>query len=59
MKIYAIYKGDDFLFEGNIKECSKYFKVKESTVGFWHSPANKKRNKNYNRKVAIIIGEEE
>lgn len=58
MKIYAIYKGENFLYEGTSKECAEYFKVKESTVSFWHSPSNKKRDKRNNRKIAIIIGEE-
>ena len=57
MNIYAVYKGDKFLFMGTSKECAKYFGVKQKTVWFWHSPANKKIDKK-GRKIAIIVEEE-
>ena len=56
-RVYAIYKGDTFLFEGTAKECAEYFGVKEKTVWFWRTPTNFKRGKK-NRKIAISIDEE-
>ena len=65
MKIYAIYKGDKFLFEGTSKECAEYFGVKRDTVRWWNTTANKnraeskKRNgKERQRKIAVVIEEE-
>ena len=57
-KIYAIYKGDEFLCEGTSKECAEFLNVKQKTVFWWKSPVNHKRSKG-NRKVAIVIEEEE
>lgn len=56
-KIYAIYKGEKFLFEGTPKECAKHFNVKLDTVYFWNSPANKRKDRK-GRKIAIVIEEE-
>lgn len=56
-KIYAVYKGEEFLYEGTAKQCAKYFGVKVDTVWFWNCPANKKRDRK-GRKIAIIIEEE-
>ena len=28
MTIYAVYKGENFLFEGTAKECAEHFNVK-------------------------------
>lgn len=54
---YAIYKGENFLFEGTAKECAEYFGIKEETVWWLSTPSNLKRNKN-NRIIAIKIEEE-
>ena len=35
MKEYAIYKGDKFLFIGNIDECNKYLNIKKSNVRWY------------------------
>lgn len=40
---YAVYKGDEFLFIGNVKEIAKKFEVKESTARFWTTLANRRR----------------
>lgn len=53
-KIYAVYKGEDFLFEGTAKECAEHFGVKEDTVWFWRTPSNLRRDKK-NRKIAIAL----
>lgn len=65
MKIYAIYKGENFLFEGTSKECAKHFGVNPTTVYHWNIPINKKKagskrknGKNRQRKIAIVIEEE-
>ncbi len=58
MKVYAIYKGENFLFEGTAKECAEHFNVKLDTVYFWNSPANKRKDRK-GRKIAIIIEGEE
>ena len=42
-KEYAIYKGDNIIFIGTIKECMEHFQVKKETVYFWACPANIKR----------------
>lgn len=58
MTIYAVYKGENFLFEGTAKECAEHFNVKKDTVYFWNSPANKRKDRK-GRKIAIIIEEDE
>lgn len=55
--IYAIYKGEDFLFEGTTEECAEHFGVKEKTIWFWNTPANKRLDRK-SRKIAIVIEEE-
>ena len=42
-KIYAIYKGETFLTEGNVKECSAFLKVKERTIYYLATKTYKKR----------------
>lgn len=55
-KIYAVYKKDELLFMGYVDEVAKFFNVKEDTVKFWASPANKRRCLNHRefggRKIA-------
>lgn len=65
-KIYAVYKGEKFLFEGTAKQCARYFNVKEKTIKFWTTKSyfqriNKptKKGKERNCKLAIVIEEEE
>lgn len=58
MKIYAIYKGERFLFEGITKECAEHFGIKEKTVWWLATPSNLKRDKR-DRMIAIKIEEEE
>lgn len=63
-KIYAIYKGEDFIFEGTSKECAEYLNIKIKTVQFYNTQAYKRRwqtkkknGKERNRIIAIVIGE--
>lgn len=58
MKIYAIYKGENFLFEGTAKECAEHFGIKKKTVWWLATPSNLKRDKR-DRMIAIKIEEEE
>jgi hypothetical protein len=58
--IYAIYKGDDFLFMGTKKECANYLNSKEEYITFLCSPTNLKRieqtKKEYsNHKIALRV----
>lgn len=53
-KIFAVYKGDNFLAMGTAIELAKKFNVKEKTVLFWAMPVQSRRNKG-NAKVAIVI----
>ena len=64
MNIYAVYKGEDFLFEGTAEECAEHFNVCRTTVYFWNTETNKKRKlgktkkgKERKGKIAIIIDE--
>lgn len=40
---YAIYKGEEIIFVGNVREIAEKFNVRKETVRFWNSPANKRR----------------
>lgn len=66
MKIYAIYKGDEFLFVGTAKECAKHFNIRNETVYFWNTQCYKKRistlkrnGKERNCIRSIVVEEEE
>ena len=60
-KEYAVYKGDEIVAIGSVKEIAEQLNVKETSVYFWKSPANHKRNENPRgcRKVAYVIEEDE
>lgn len=56
--IYAVYKGDKFIDEGTRYELAEKLGVKEDTIIFYASPANKKRiekRKSNNSLIAIAI----
>lgn len=55
MKEYALYKGDNLLGIGTKKELSKQFNLKIKTLSFYHTPANKKREKKGNKKILISL----
>jgi hypothetical protein len=40
---YAVYKGDEFICLGTVKECATYLGVKRSTIKYLLSPAYLKR----------------
>lgn len=43
-KEYALYKGEELLIIGTIKEIAKYLGVTEKTVFFYQTPSYLKRN---------------
>lgn len=43
MKEYAVYKGEDILCIGTIKECSEFMNVLPDTIRFYMTPTYKKR----------------
>ncbi|MGT2802968.1 hypothetical protein Javan253_0026 [Streptococcus phage Javan253] len=42
-KIYALYKGDNFIADGTVKEIAQAIGVKPSTVQFYASPCYARR----------------
>lgn len=59
MKEYALYKGDDIIAVGTVKEIAQEVDVKPSTLHFYKSPAYQKRGTGVNRKVLILLDESE
>lgn len=56
MKEYAMYKGEECLAIGTIKEIAKQMKIKRETVYFYKTPAYKKRVKvSKNRRELITL----
>lgn len=53
-KQYALYKGDNFLMMGTIKELAVKRKVKERTIYFYLTPTYKKRRKDSNNSLVLI-----
>lgn len=57
--IYALYKGDEFIVDGTIKEIAKELNVKPSTIEFYKTPTYKKRGakdlKKRNRLELILM----
>ncbi|WP_207695525.1 hypothetical protein DOK67_0000155 [Enterococcus sp. DIV0212c] len=52
--MYAIYKGDDLITTGTKQECAEVLNVKQSTIEFWTTPSNVKRDKG-KRTVAVRL----
>lgn len=57
--IYAIYKGDEFIFMGTAKECGEYLGVKPESIRFRTTPAYQRRVKNIYEQRTIVIKVEE
>ena len=51
---YAIYKGEKFIAEGTADELAKLLNVKPTTIKWWSSPVNSRRD-NGNRKIAVKL----
>lgn len=45
MKEYALYKGDEFIALGTIREIAKQLNIKENTVRRYGSPSQVEKNK--------------
>ncbi len=53
-KEYAVYKGEELLVIGTLKECAEYLKVKPSTVLFYKYPAHKRRTSEKGRRTVEL-----
>ncbi len=59
MKEYALYKGEEILAIGTVKEIAKETGLKTETVRYYHSPAYKKRCKDeFNNMVLVSLDDE-
>ena len=58
-KFYALYKGDDIIAIGTLKELGKLLNVSPRTIFFYSTPTYKKRNKGGNSYIVIRIDDEE
>lgn len=64
-KEYALYKGDNFICIGTIKEIAQIMGVKERTVYWWSTPAARRRGQRNklkkvpNRKILIKVEDDE
>lgn len=56
MKEWAIYKGDDFQFIGNTKECAEYLKIKVASFKYLTTPTYKKRVKGVDGIFVVDLG---
>lgn len=59
LNIYAMYRGDEFLVAGTVKECAEYLGVSENTVRWYTSLAARKRSPDNTRLIAIKVDEED
>lgn len=58
MRIYALYKGDEFLIAGTKQELADYLGVKIRTIDFYMSKTYEERTNGNSYKV-IFLGVEE
>jgi hypothetical protein len=58
MKLYALYKGDEFIDIGTSKELAKKLNVKIETIWFYMSEKWKERS-NYESWVIVEVGDED
>ena len=54
IKIYGLYKGDQFLTSGTKYQLANYLKVKLRTIEFYLTPTYKKRCKGSNKRLNVI-----
>uniref|UniRef100_UPI0035A03AB6 hypothetical protein n=1 Tax=Jeotgalibaca porci TaxID=1868793 RepID=UPI0035A03AB6 len=59
MKIYALYKGEELMSIGTIKEIAKSFGVKPRTVMFYQSPAYTKRTSESKGRRLVLLEEDD
>lgn len=53
-KIYALYKGDEYLGMGTIKELAKIHGVKHRTIRFYLTPTYKKRCGSSKKRLVLV-----
>jgi hypothetical protein len=58
-KFYALYKGDEVIAIGTLKELGKLLNVSPRTIFFYSTPTYRKRNKGGNSYIVIRIDDEE
>lgn len=58
-KFYALYKGDEIIAIGTLKELGKLLNVSPRTIFFYSTPTYRKRNKGGNSYIVIRIDDEE
>lgn len=51
---YALYKGEECLAIGTIREIAEKMKVKVRTITFYKTPTYKKRCKNSNKRLTMV-----
>lgn len=57
MKVYAMYKGEECLGIGTLRELAKELNVKYDTMYFYTTPTYKKRcKKGKNRRELVYLG---
>lgn len=55
-KEYAVYKGEELLAIGTLKECAEKLNVTESTIFYYQFESYQKRVKNpKNRRITILL----
>lgn len=54
-KTFAVYKGEELLTIGTLKECAEVLKVKEDTVKFYKSRTYQNKGSGKNRRIAIEL----
>ena len=52
---YALYKGDELIIIGTIKEIADYLGIKEDSVRFYNTPSYKKRTSERNSRRLIKL----
>ena len=58
-KIYALYKGEDILITGTIKQIAEYRNIKEKSVRFMLYPAYKNSRGDSKKALALVLLDEE
>lgn len=56
---YALYKGDEIIAIGTLKELAKLLNVSPRTIHFYSTPTYRNRNKGGNSYIVIRIDDEE
>lgn len=58
-KTFAVYKGEELLTSGTVKECAEKLKVKVETIWYYKSATYQKKGSGKNRRIAIELEEAE